>query len=125
MIMGLVFLVLSPTILLPETWKQMGLFAGGKRISHDGYEFMNKLYTQRFDDWLQRYSGLLLPCFHGCEIAASDSARFSHRAAVVVSAQAGRRTLLHSVLVLCCGSSRSVFPVESLRATTRPFCRQC
>ena len=52
-IMGLVFLVLSPTILLPETWRQMGLFAGGKRISHDGYEFMNRLYTQRFDDWLR------------------------------------------------------------------------
>lgn len=52
-IMGLVFLVLSPTILLPETWRQMGLFAGGKRISHDGYEFMNRLYTQRFEDWLR------------------------------------------------------------------------
>ena len=52
-IMGLVFLILSPTVLLPETWRQMGLFAGGKRISHDGYEFMNKLYTQRFDDWLR------------------------------------------------------------------------
>jgi dolichyl-phosphate-mannose-protein mannosyltransferase len=52
-IMGVVFLILSPTILLPETWHQMGLFAGSKRISHDGYEFMGKLYTQRFDDWLQ------------------------------------------------------------------------
>ena len=52
-IMVLVFLILSPTILLPETWKQMGLFAGGKRISHDGYEFMNQLYPQRFDDWLR------------------------------------------------------------------------
>jgi hypothetical protein len=52
-IMGLVFLVLSPTILLPETWRQMGLFAGGKRVGHDGYEFMNRLYTQRFDDWLR------------------------------------------------------------------------
>jgi hypothetical protein len=52
-IMGLVFLLLSPTILLPETWKQMGLFAGGKRISHDGYEFMNKLYPQHYDDWLR------------------------------------------------------------------------
>ena len=52
-IMGLTFLVLSPTILLPETWKQMGLFAGGKRIGHDGYEFMNKLYPQRLDDWLR------------------------------------------------------------------------
>jgi hypothetical protein len=52
-IMGLVFLILSPTILLPETWRQMGLFAGGKRVGHDGYEFMNRLYTQRFDDWLR------------------------------------------------------------------------
>ncbi|HET9477712.1 MAG TPA: glycosyltransferase family 39 protein [Pyrinomonadaceae bacterium] len=51
-IMFLVFLVLSPTVLLPETWRQMGLFAGGKRVSHDGYEFMNQLYTQRFSDWL-------------------------------------------------------------------------
>ena len=51
-IMGIVFLILSPTVLLPETWQQMGLFAGGKRVSHDGYEFMNRLYTQRFDDWL-------------------------------------------------------------------------
>jgi hypothetical protein len=51
-IMGIVFLMLSPTILLPDTWRQMGLFAGGKRISHDGYEFMGQLYTQRFVDWL-------------------------------------------------------------------------
>jgi len=51
-IMGIVFLMLSPTVLLPETWKQMGLFAGGKRISHDGYEFMGHLYPQRYDDWL-------------------------------------------------------------------------
>lgn len=51
-IMGIVFLILSPTVLLPETWRQMGLFAGGKRISHDGYEFMGHLYPQRIDDWL-------------------------------------------------------------------------
>lgn len=53
MIVGTVFLFLSPTILLPDTWRQMGLFAGSKRISHDGYEFMNKLYSHRFDDWLK------------------------------------------------------------------------
>ena len=51
-ITGLVFLILSPTIVLPETWRQMGLFAGGNRVSHDGYEFMNTLYSQRFGDWL-------------------------------------------------------------------------
>ena len=52
-IMGIVFLILSPTIVLPETWRQMGLFAGGKRVSHDGYEFMNQLYPQRVSDWLR------------------------------------------------------------------------
>jgi len=52
-IMGVVFLLLSPTVLLPETWRQMGLFAGGQRISHDGYEFMGQLYKQRVVDWLQ------------------------------------------------------------------------
>lgn len=51
-IMFLVFLVLSPTVLLPDTWRQMGLFAGGNRVSHDGYEFMNQLYPQRLTDWL-------------------------------------------------------------------------
>jgi uncharacterized protein (DUF736 family) len=52
-IMAAVFLVLSPTVLLPETWRQMGLFAGGQRISHDGYEFMGQLYPQRVVDWLR------------------------------------------------------------------------
>lgn len=52
-IMGIVFLILSPTILIPETWHQMGIFAGSKRIGHDGYEFMGKLYPQRLDDWLR------------------------------------------------------------------------
>ncbi|HKG48648.1 MAG TPA: glycosyltransferase family 39 protein [Pyrinomonadaceae bacterium] len=51
-IMGLVFLILSPTVLLPETWRQMGLFAGGNRVVHDGYEFMNQLYPQRVSAWL-------------------------------------------------------------------------
>ena len=50
--MGVAFLILSPTILLPETWHQMGLFAGTKRIGHDGYEFMGQLYSHRWSDWL-------------------------------------------------------------------------
>jgi Dolichyl-phosphate-mannose-protein mannosyltransferase len=50
--MGIAFVILNPTILLPETWHQMGLFAGSKRVSHDGYEYMGQLYTQRLVDWL-------------------------------------------------------------------------
>jgi hypothetical protein len=51
-IMGVTFLALNPTILLPGTWRQMGLFAGQKLIGHDGYEFMGRVYTHRMTDWL-------------------------------------------------------------------------
>ena len=51
-IMGATFLVLNPTVLLPETWREMGLFAGQKRVGHDGYEFMGTLYSHRMTDWV-------------------------------------------------------------------------
>jgi Dolichyl-phosphate-mannose-protein mannosyltransferase len=51
-IMGVTFVVLSPTILLPDTWHEMALFAGQKRIAHDGYEFMGQLYNHRWSDFL-------------------------------------------------------------------------
>ncbi len=50
-VMGVTFLLLNPTILLPGTWKQMGLFAGQKLIGHDGYEFMGRVYSHRLTDW--------------------------------------------------------------------------
>ncbi|MEP6635852.1 MAG: glycosyltransferase family 39 protein [Acidobacteriota bacterium] len=52
-LMGVVFVLLNPTILLPATWHQMGLFAGQKLVGHDGYEFMGQLYSHRLTDWLQ------------------------------------------------------------------------
>jgi len=51
-IMTVVFLLLNPTILLPATWREMGIFAGQKRIGHDGYEFMGALYSHRMTEWL-------------------------------------------------------------------------
>ena len=52
-LMGIVFVILNPTILLPETWHQMSQFAGQKLVGHDGYEFMGKLYGHRLTDWLR------------------------------------------------------------------------
>ena len=52
-LMGIVFVILNPTILLPATWHQMGQFAGQKLMGHDGYEFMGKLYAHRLTDWLR------------------------------------------------------------------------
>jgi hypothetical protein len=51
--MGIVFVLLNPTILFPATWHQMGQFAGQKLIGHDGYEFMGALYPHRLTDWFR------------------------------------------------------------------------
>ena len=51
-IMGVAFLICNPTILLPETWRQMLIFSGEKRIGHDAYEFMGQLYRNQLTLWL-------------------------------------------------------------------------
>jgi predicted membrane-bound dolichyl-phosphate-mannose-protein mannosyltransferase len=52
-IMGVVFLLCNPTILLPGSWHQMFAMASGKRVGHEGYEFMGKLYPNQMMDWFQ------------------------------------------------------------------------
>ena len=52
LIMGAVFVLCSPTILLPDTWREMFAFAGYQRVGHDSYEFMGVLYSHHFTDWL-------------------------------------------------------------------------
>jgi predicted membrane-bound dolichyl-phosphate-mannose-protein mannosyltransferase len=52
-VMGATFLLCNATILLPATWREMIAFASLKRIGHDSYEFMGKLYSQRVTDWLR------------------------------------------------------------------------
>src|SRR5882762_3881034 len=52
LVMGIVFLICNPTILLPGTWKAMSNFTSGRSMGHDSYEFMGGLYPHRFQDWL-------------------------------------------------------------------------
>lgn len=52
-LVGIVFVILSPTILLPGTWKAMSSFTSYQRMGHDSYEFMGRLYPHRFTDWLR------------------------------------------------------------------------
>lgn len=52
-VMGAVFLLCNPTILLPGTWHQMRAFASGKQMGHDSYEFMGTLYSHQWVDWLK------------------------------------------------------------------------
>jgi hypothetical protein len=51
--MFFIFLVLNPTILFPDTWHQIAIFARQKRIGHDAYEFMGTLYSHKLTDWLR------------------------------------------------------------------------
>jgi hypothetical protein len=52
-VMGVVFLICNPTILLPGTWQAMSNFTSGRNMGHDSYEFMGQLYPHRFTDWLR------------------------------------------------------------------------
>lgn len=51
-LLGISFVIFNPTILLPETWRQMLLFSGEKRIGHDAYEFAGALYRNQMTQWL-------------------------------------------------------------------------
>ncbi len=51
-VMGVTFLILNPTILLPETWREMMKFSSENRIGHDSYEFMGSLYRNQMSAWL-------------------------------------------------------------------------
>ncbi|MER3428501.1 MAG: hypothetical protein C4334_10445 [Pyrinomonas sp.] len=51
-VMGAVFLLCNPTIVLPDTWREMRAFAGERRIGHDAYEFMGQLYRNQMSLWL-------------------------------------------------------------------------
>jgi len=52
LVMGIVFLICNPTILLPGTWEAMSNFTSGRSMGHDSYEFLGRLYPHRFQDWL-------------------------------------------------------------------------
>ena len=51
-IMAASFVVLNPTILLPETWREMLRFSSENRIGHDSYEFMGQLYRNQMSAFL-------------------------------------------------------------------------
>jgi len=53
LLVGIVFVILSPTILLPGTWKAMLNFTTNKMVGHDSYEFMGRLYPHKATDWLR------------------------------------------------------------------------
>lgn len=51
LVLGVSFLVLNPTILLPETWHNILTFGTENRIAHDSYEFMGTLYRNKITLW--------------------------------------------------------------------------
>ncbi|MBC7901573.1 MAG: glycosyltransferase family 39 protein [Saprospiraceae bacterium] len=51
-VMAVAFIICNPTLLVPETWRQMIQFLTEKRIGHDAYEFMGHLYPNQMTKWL-------------------------------------------------------------------------
>ncbi len=51
-VMGVVFVILNPTILIPQSWHEMLKFSSESRIGHDSYEFMGRLYPNKMSLWL-------------------------------------------------------------------------
>jgi len=68
-VMGAVFLLCNPAILLPNTWQQMRLFAGEHRITHDSYEFMGTLYHNQMTLWLRGVPWYFYFVFTGVKIS--------------------------------------------------------
>lgn len=52
LVMGIVFLICNPAILLPGSWRAISNFTTYRMIGHDSYEFMGRLYPHKFTDWL-------------------------------------------------------------------------
>ena len=53
LLMGVAFVILSPTIFLPDTWKAMANFSNYRTMGHDSYEFIGRLYPHKFTDWVR------------------------------------------------------------------------
>ena len=53
LVMGAVFLVCNPSILLPGSWRAIFNFTSSRMIGHDSYEFIGRLYPHRYTDWLR------------------------------------------------------------------------
>ena len=53
LIVGVVFLVCNPSILLPGSWRAILNFTSYRMVGHDSYEFMGRLYPHKFTDWLK------------------------------------------------------------------------
>ena len=51
-VIGISFAVFNPTILIPQTWREILTFSTEKRIGHDAYEFMGELYRNQMTLWL-------------------------------------------------------------------------
>jgi predicted membrane-bound dolichyl-phosphate-mannose-protein mannosyltransferase len=75
-VMGVVFLICNPTILLPGTWHEMRVFAGEKRIGHGSYEFMGSLYLNQLSLWLKGMPWYFYYVFMGVKLPLTTLTAF-------------------------------------------------
>ena len=76
-VMGVAFVILNPTILLPGTWHEMRVFAGERRIGHDSYEFMGRLYRNQMSLWLNGSPWYFYYVFMGVKLTPATLLAFA------------------------------------------------
>ena len=70
--MGVVFLLLNPTVLLPETWHEMLKYSTESRIGHDSYEFMGHKLGDFPETEFCSDNGTHIGCHQDIEISQMD-----------------------------------------------------
>ncbi len=76
LVMGVAFLILNPTIMLPDTWREMLRFSTESRIGHDSYEFMGGLYPNKVSAWLAGMPWTFYYVFIGVKTSLTTLALF-------------------------------------------------
>ena len=70
-VMGVTFLVLNPTILFPDTWREMLNFSSEGRIGHDSYEYIGTLYRNKLSLWFNGVPWTFFYVFIGVKTSLS------------------------------------------------------
>jgi hypothetical protein len=68
LVLGVVFLVCNPPILLPGSWRAIFKFTSYGMIGHDSYEFMGQLYPHKYTDWLRGEPWYFYPVLIGVKL---------------------------------------------------------
>ena len=105
LVMGVVFLVCNPSILLPGSWRAILNFTSYRMVGHDSYEFMGRLYPHKFTDWLKGEPWYFLSRPDGCQTSGADLAGVFGRVHFAFQKKDRRWPLFSDLLAVLLGNN--------------------